>query len=151
MIYIFGVLLGIVVFFLIILILLQESKGGGIAAIGGGAMDSFIGGKNPLRKITVIFSILFLVLVLAIGVTINRKTGSDNITEKTLSEESAPAKKVTDKKIVTKNENAAAQLPSKQTSVDENLKEKKKITDIVEKSKKTSEVKTSKVQEENNK
>lgn len=81
MVYILGVLLGFVVFCLIMVILLQEGKGGGITAMGGAAMDSFIGAKNPLRKITVVFSIIFLVLVLAIGVSINSQKGDDVINQ----------------------------------------------------------------------
>jgi protein translocase SecG subunit len=72
-----GILFGFVSLCIILLVLIQESKGGGISALGGAAMDNLIGGRNPLRKITVIFCCIFLVLVLAIGVSINKAQKND--------------------------------------------------------------------------
>ena len=47
---------------LIVAILLQESKGGGLAALGGTRAESAFGASNPLRKMTVVLSIIFFVL-----------------------------------------------------------------------------------------
>ncbi len=66
-----AILFGFVAFCIVALVLLQESKGGGISAMGVPGMDSIMGARNPLRKLTVIFALLFLVLVIVLGVTIN--------------------------------------------------------------------------------
>ncbi|MFH0910419.1 MAG: preprotein translocase subunit SecG [Planctomycetota bacterium] len=70
--WILGILFGFVAFCIVVLVLLQESKGGGIAAVGIAGVDNIIGARNPLRKLTVVFSILFLLLILGIGVSINK-------------------------------------------------------------------------------
>lgn len=66
----FMILFFFVAFFLISLILLQEGKGGGLAAMGGGAMDSVMGARNPLRMWTVYFAIAFVVLTLGINYSV---------------------------------------------------------------------------------
>lgn len=64
-----GVVYGLCALLLIVAILLQESKGGGLAALGGTRAESAFGASNPLRKMTTVLSIVFLVLagVLSIG------------------------------------------------------------------------------------
>jgi protein translocase SecG subunit len=57
-----GVLFGICALLMIVAILLQESKGGGLAALGGTRAESAFGASNPLRKMTVVLSILFFIL-----------------------------------------------------------------------------------------
>ena len=43
-------------------ILLQEGKGGGLSALGGTQAESAFGASNPIRRMTVILSILFFLL-----------------------------------------------------------------------------------------
>jgi preprotein translocase subunit SecG len=69
---IFQILFFLAAFFLVALILLQESKGGGITAVGISGVENIIGARNPLRKLTVGFTIAFVILILAIGVSIIR-------------------------------------------------------------------------------
>ncbi|HOX08277.1 MAG TPA: preprotein translocase subunit SecG [Planctomycetota bacterium] len=57
-----GVIFGIVSLLMIVAILLQEGKGGGLAALGGTRAESAFGASNPLRKMTAILSVIFLVL-----------------------------------------------------------------------------------------
>jgi len=57
-----GVVYGLCALLLIVIILLQESKGGGLAALGGTRAESAFGASNPLRKMTTILSIVFLIL-----------------------------------------------------------------------------------------
>lgn len=66
----FMILFFFVAFFIIGFILLQEGKGGGLAAMGGGAMDSVMGGRNPLRMWTVYLAIAFVLLTFAINYTV---------------------------------------------------------------------------------
>ena len=57
-----GVLFGLCALLMTVAILLQESKGGGLAALGGTRAESAFGASNPLRKLTVVLSIIFFVL-----------------------------------------------------------------------------------------
>lgn len=87
-----AVIFGFSAFCLVGLILLQESKGGGIAAMGVPGMENLMGARNPLRKLTVAFAIIFLLLVLAIGALVNRQ--QDAVVPEGLApakDESAPA------------------------------------------------------------
>ncbi len=43
-------------------ILLQEGKGGGLSALGGTQAESAFGASNPIRRMTVVLSILFFLL-----------------------------------------------------------------------------------------
>jgi protein translocase SecG subunit len=56
------VVYGLCALLLIVIILLQESKGGGLAALGGTRAESAFGASNPLRRMTTVLSIVFLVL-----------------------------------------------------------------------------------------
>jgi len=72
-----GILFGFVGLCIVGLVLLQEGKGGGIAAMGVPGMDTIMGARNPLRRLTVIFSIIFLVLILGINVYIHQRMRGD--------------------------------------------------------------------------
>jgi protein translocase SecG subunit len=69
-----GVLFGLVSLIMIVAILLQESKGGGLAALGGTRAESAFGSSNPLRKMTVVLSILFFVLAGGLALALRPKT-----------------------------------------------------------------------------
>jgi protein translocase SecG subunit len=69
-----GVIFGFLAFCMVALILLQESKGGGIAAMGVPGMDNIMGARNPLRRLTVVFAILMLLIIFGINVVIQRQT-----------------------------------------------------------------------------
>ncbi|MFH0914562.1 MAG: preprotein translocase subunit SecG [Chloroflexota bacterium] len=77
------VIYGLCALMLIAIILLQESKGGGLAALGGTRAESAFGASNPLRRMTTVLSIVFLVLAgvlslwLAPEVTKSGKKGDD--------------------------------------------------------------------------
>ena len=43
-------------------VLLQESKGGGLAGLGGTRAEAAFGASNPLRRLTVVLSVIFFVL-----------------------------------------------------------------------------------------
>jgi len=66
-----GVIYGLAALLLMGGVLLQESKGGGLAALGGTRAESAFGASNPLRRITVVLSIIFFLLasVLALALT----------------------------------------------------------------------------------
>lgn len=72
MIIVLGIIFAFVSFCIVALVLLQESKGGGIAAMGVSGMDNLVGARNPLRKLTVIFSIIFLLIVMGINIILSR-------------------------------------------------------------------------------
>lgn len=72
-----SVIFAFVAFCIVGLILLQEGKGGGLSAMGGAAMDNLVGARNPLRKITSVFAIIFLFLLIAIGTSLNRQNNAD--------------------------------------------------------------------------
>ena len=57
-----GVLYALCALILVVAILLQESKGGGLAALGGTRAESAFGASNPLRRMTVVISVIFFVL-----------------------------------------------------------------------------------------
>ena len=57
-----GVLYALCALILIVAILLQESKGGGLAALGGTRAESAFGASNPLRRMTVVLSVIFFIL-----------------------------------------------------------------------------------------
>jgi len=57
-----GVLYALCALILVVAILLQESKGGGLAALGGTRAESAFGASNPLRRMTVVISVVFFVL-----------------------------------------------------------------------------------------
>lgn len=77
MIYVLGVLFFLFAFLLICAILLQEGKGGGLAAMSGAMTDSVMGAKNPLRRVTVVFFVGFILLVLALNYNINRENNGE--------------------------------------------------------------------------
>lgn len=43
-------------------VLLQEGKGGGLSALGGTPAESAFGASNPIRRMTVVLSIIFFLL-----------------------------------------------------------------------------------------
>jgi len=43
-------------------VLLQEGKGGGLSALGGTPAESAFGASNPIRRMTVVLSIVFFLL-----------------------------------------------------------------------------------------
>lgn len=57
-----GVVFVLVALLMIVAILLQESKGGGLAALGGTRAESAFGASNPLRKMTTVLAVIFLLL-----------------------------------------------------------------------------------------
>lgn len=78
---------GILCVFLILLVLIQkgsEEDLGGAFGGGGGAAESFLGarGDTTLKKVTVIFAILFFILSILIG-ALELNTQSASATEKT--------------------------------------------------------------------
>jgi protein translocase SecG subunit len=53
---------GLTALLMVFAILLQEGKGGGLSALGGTQAESAFGSSNPIRRATVILSIVFFVL-----------------------------------------------------------------------------------------
>lgn len=72
-----GVIFAFLAFLIISVILLQEGKGGGLAAMGGAMTDSVMGAKNPLRRITAVLFICFIVLILGINYCYNNDSASN--------------------------------------------------------------------------
>lgn len=64
------VIYGLIGLILMLAILLQESKGGGLAALGGTRAESAFGASNPLRKLTTVLSIIFLILAGALSLAL---------------------------------------------------------------------------------
>ncbi len=60
--YVAYVSFGICAVLMVLAILLQEGKGGGLSALGGTQAESAFGSSNPIRRATVVLSILFFVL-----------------------------------------------------------------------------------------
>jgi protein translocase SecG subunit len=69
-----AVIFGFVAILIIGVVLLQEGKGGGIAAMGISGMDNIMGGRNPLRKITVVLALLFLLLVFGLNISMTSRS-----------------------------------------------------------------------------
>lgn len=86
---VFGILFALVAFLIIALILLQEGKGGGITGMGGGGMDGVVGVKNPLRRLTAIFSVVFILLVVGINYSIMQEE-NPNVDQGLTKDEAAP-------------------------------------------------------------
>ncbi len=80
-----GVLYGITALLMLGAVLLQESKGGGLAALGGTRAESAFGASNPLRRLTVILSVLFFVLASVLAIALSP--------ERSVTERVAPKKK----------------------------------------------------------
>lgn len=59
-------------------ILLQEGKGGGLAALGGTRAETAFGASNPIRRMTVVLAILFVLLAGFIAFTLSPP--AENIT-----------------------------------------------------------------------
>jgi protein translocase SecG subunit len=53
---------GLVALLMVFAILLQEGKGGGLSALGGTQAESAFGSSNPIRRATVVLSIIFFLL-----------------------------------------------------------------------------------------
>ena len=65
-----GVVYGITALLLLGAVLLQESKGGGLAALGGTRAEGAFGASNPLRRLTVVLSIIFFLLASALSLAL---------------------------------------------------------------------------------
>ena len=81
MVILFMIVFFVVSFLIVGLILLQEGKGGGIAAMGGGGMDGVMGVRNPLRRWTAYFAVVFVILALGINAYVARK-GTPSVPKK---------------------------------------------------------------------
>jgi protein translocase SecG subunit len=60
--YVAYVAFGLCAVLMVLAILLQEGKGGGLSALGGTQAESAFGASNPIRRATVILSIIFFIL-----------------------------------------------------------------------------------------
>lgn len=61
----------LVAFLMVGAILLQEGKGGGLAALGGTRAETAFGASNPIRRMTVVLAILFVLLAGFIAYTLS--------------------------------------------------------------------------------
>jgi protein translocase SecG subunit len=68
-----GVLYGMTALLMLGAVLLQESKGGGLAALGGTRAESAFGASNPLRRMTVVLSVIFFLLASVLSIALSPK------------------------------------------------------------------------------
>jgi preprotein translocase subunit SecG len=89
------VMISVVALLLIALILIQPSKSGGMGAAFGGIGESVFGGKagSHLTKATVVMTVIFFVLALALAALIGHNRTRSKVVEfgKNNSKQTAPA------------------------------------------------------------
>ena len=115
---------------IIALVLVQQSKEGALGSSFGGVGESVFGAQagGHLTKLTVIFSVLFLSITLALAIIIGHRAQPKSLMEKKLSTEKASSADIA---VATEDKTAPSPSKELENTVESGKKEAEKILNEV--------------------